>query len=57
MPGAGSECGEATSILRDGIWALAVCADPSGHGGEHYDPVFSYSWFKTAASDGAPACL
>jgi hypothetical protein len=53
----GSECGEQTSVMRDGAWILVRCAEPSGHGGEHYDPVFSYPWFKTAASDGGMACL
>ena len=56
LPGDGSECGEATSITRDGHWILVRCQDPLGHDGEHYDPVFSYPWYKTSADD-AMSCL
>ena len=55
--GDGSECGETTSITRDGHWILVRCTDPVGHGGEHYDPVFSYPWYVTTADEGAMSCL
>ena len=57
MPGDGSECGEQTSVMRDGIWVQVWCTDPPGHGGEHYDRIFSWAWRKTATGEGLHSCL
>jgi len=51
------ECGEATNITRDGVWVLVRCTDPFGHGGEHYDRIFSWAWRKTTADEGVHSCL
>lgn len=57
MPGDGSECGEVTNVVRDGIWVLVRCTEPLLHGGEHYDRIFSCGWYKTTGDEGVMSCL
>ena len=57
-PAAGSECGETTNILRDGIWVLLSCTDPPGHDAvDHYDAVFSSPWHKSSSGEDGGSCL